>query len=96
MKNLYESFNSYFNIFDDPTYEGEFYNIEKLRKDSLAQQNWDKDAIYWNSFVLNNKEFHHERSIYGLMDLIGELGGVKEILVSIIGLIMLPISSFGF
>ena len=30
------------------------------------------------------------------MSLIGDLGGVREIFVSIIGLVMIPISSFGF
>jgi len=96
VRNEYESFNSYFNIFEYATYEDVFYNVGHIRKDSLNIQEQEKDALYWNSFILDNTAIRHEKKIYGIMNLIGDLGGVKEIFVSLIGIIMIPISSFGF
>jgi hypothetical protein len=38
----------------------------------------------------------HSRKVYNLLDLIGALGGVLEIIVSVLGFFFLPISSHMF
>jgi len=36
------------------------------------------------------------RSVYGLLDLIGDLGGVSDLIIKFLGIFMLPISNFSF
>ena len=38
----------------------------------------------------------HERSVYTFMDLVGDLGGVQEVFISMVGLFINPISEFLF
>ena len=38
----------------------------------------------------------HERFVYALMDLMGDLGGVMEVLIFIGGLMLVPYSEFSF
>ena len=38
----------------------------------------------------------HSRRVYGIFDLLGELGGVMEVMVIIFGLILYPISEHNF
>jgi hypothetical protein len=45
---------------------------------------------------LNPKENLHTREVYNIIDLIGNLGGVFEIIVKVLGLFFLPISSHSF
>ena len=37
-----------------------------------------------------------ERSIYGVLDLIGDIGGVLEVLVSVVGILMYPLTEYSF
>jgi hypothetical protein len=38
----------------------------------------------------------HERSVYGFLAMIGDLGGVTEIIMLLFGFFMFPISEFSF
>ena len=44
----------------------------------------------------DNTVIGHERFVYALMDLMGDLGGVMEVLIFIGGLILVPYSEFSF
>ena len=50
-KHTVETFDYLFDIFDTPTYEGEYYNLIKQTKNEQALNDWDPDAIYWNNFL---------------------------------------------
>ena len=39
---------------------------------------------------------YHEREVYNMVDLIGELGGVIELFVFVFGMLILPISKQSF
>jgi hypothetical protein len=39
---------------------------------------------------------NHQREVYNLLDLIGDLGGVLEVIIAFFGLFIYPISEFSF
>lgn len=41
-------------------------------------------------------EIFHERKVYNIMDLLGDIGGILEALTIFIGVFIFPISEFGF
>jgi hypothetical protein len=52
--------------------------------------------VYYQSFSLANEQVVFERRRYNLFDLIGDIAGVKELLVAIIGIIVCRWSQFTF
>ena len=46
--------------------------------------------------VLFSEKIIHERKVYGWLDLIGDLGGVTEIIGLIFGFFLLPVSYHSF
>jgi hypothetical protein len=48
------------------------------------------------STYLMEEAAYHEREIYNLLDVIGEMGGVIEIIVIVFGVIVYPISKQSF
>jgi len=81
IKNHFESYDNLFDIFDEATTTGVFYSIGNYIKDSTSPKAWDPHAVYWNNFLIEGKENVHEKRIYNLIMLIGDLGGVKEIFI---------------
>ena len=47
-------------------------------------------------FTLSEQVKIHERQVYGILDLIGDIGGVGEVVLGLIGLIILPYSELSF
>ena len=41
-------------------------------------------------FILDGLQSTHTRKVYGFFDLLGEIGGIKEIILLIIGLVLMP------
>ena len=62
----------------------------------MQQSTWDVDAVYWSSFIMSDLLIEHERKIYNIIDIIGDLGGTLEIFTSLIAIFIIPISYFGF
>ena len=46
--------------------------------------------------ALSIKRIEHSREIYNIMDLIGDLGGVMEIITTLCGIFIFPISEHSF
>ena len=45
---------------------------------------------------LDQQKYVHTRQIYSILDLLGDLGGVLEVLLFVAGLFILPLSEFSF
>ena len=63
--------------FDDPSYQGTYYDVS--RNEKIAFPNFVtnlKDKLYSHKFLIGSSQIEHERSIFSLFDLIGNLGGV--------------------
>ena len=48
------------------------------------------------SVFLKAEEVKHTRKIYGIIDLLGDLGGVTEIVMLVFGFFLFPISEHNF
>ena len=97
--NYFENFEGWFDIFDEPTSHGDFYTVgSRVFKDEMIRksQDWDPEAVYWNNLIPEGQVIVHEHHVYNLLQMIGDLGGVKEIIVSIIGFFIMPLSTFAF
>ena len=45
---------------------------------------------------MDNTYVKHSRQVYNFLDLLGDLGGVAEIIILVLGVAILPISSHSF
>jgi len=45
---------------------------------------------------MSGSDYVFEKKIYGILNFIGDLGGVKDIFISLIGIFIFPISAFSF
>ena len=50
------------------------------------------NTVFW----LQANSIIHERAVYGSLDLLGDLGGVTEVVMLIFGFILYPISEHSF
>lgn len=50
------------------------------------------NTIFW----LQSEAIIHERSVYGSLDLLGDLGGVTEVVMLVFGFLLFPISEHSF
>ena len=79
------TFDSWFKIgLQLPSYEGKFYSFKS------------KDDLDVLGEVYGNKIFYRLREVYGVLDIIGELGGVTGIFTSLIGFFVSPIAYHSF
>ena len=51
-----------------------------------------KDSVYQSIVFRDNQKVAHSRAIYSFLDLLGDLGGVTEIILLAFGGILFPIS----
>ena len=51
-----------------------------------------KDSLYQAIAFRDNQKISHSRAIYSFLDLLGDLGGVTEIILLVFGGILFPIS----
>ena len=54
------------------------------------------DIMYVSIYTLQDEAWFHDRKIYGWFDLLGDLGGVTEIVMLMFGLFLLPLSQHSF
>ena len=58
-------------------------------------KNYKKD-IYKQELYLIQEEVIHKRSIYDMVGLLGDMGGIQGILISLLGLLVSPIATHSF
>ena len=93
-RNEFETHDSRSILFPE-SQEGVFYNKEKhgsstFKFDELTQRFFSIDLS------LDPQRVMHEREVYNILDLFGDLGGVNELLNLIFSLVALPISQHSF
>ena len=52
----------------------------------------NKGQLLTINLYLNKDSILHTREVFNLLDLIGDLGGVVEVLIIVIGVLLYPIS----
>lgn len=73
------------------SYIGTFYQIGQILSRPMiseASPNELFNCVFW----LQPEQAVHERTIFGILDLLGDLGGVTEVIIIIFGFFLYPIS----
>ena len=52
--------------------------------------------FYKSSLKIYPHRIESERTVYGILDILGDLGGVGEAIITALGILLLPISEFNF
>ena len=68
-----------------------FFKIETLIERPYNPNKFPGEVLRVSTYIFEEATYH-EREVYNIIDLIGELGGVIEILILIFGVLIYPIS----
>ena len=82
-----------------PTWESVFFDVNKQIYKPVAAINGNKDyekLLYRSQYFKAAEKVSYQREAYGLLDLLGDLGGVTEIIMIIFGLALYPVSAHSF
>ena len=94
--NIVETYDTYLNPFLLPTHEYSFFNVGEVKK-NISPLN---QALPGTVMMINNWLFEiettHEREIYNILDLVGDLGGTLGFFTALVGVLVYPISKFGY
>lgn len=96
--NSYETYDSFI-PFPVPSLEGTFFNFESHREINFPRLKYPlqaRNSIFIYSFTLSEVKIEHTREIYNLLDVIGDLGGVIDIVILLIGFFVFPYSEHNF
>jgi hypothetical protein len=74
---------------------GHFFKISSLVYRPYHHMKFANELMRVSTYLFEDAIFY-EREVYNLVDLIGELGGVVEILVFVYGILIFPISKQSF
>jgi hypothetical protein len=99
-KNNLESYDSWLHsIFGTPTYDQVFYSPVSINVYSTggpqSPQDYPDELLNIN-LMFSEIETVVKREIYDVLGLIGDLGGVSDIFVLLLGLFIFPISEFSY
>ena len=79
------------------TLAGSFFDIGKILSSKLILNEGPfKGVHYMQKFSIYGKRVVHEREVYTLLDMLSEWGGIKDIIVSICGIVIFPWSEYCF
>ena len=79
------------------TYELDYYIMEKLNYiKSYPNIKTDPGTIFINEYAFKNTIGNFQRASYDILDLIGDLGGVLEMMIMFFGLIFFSVSYHSF
>ena len=77
--------------------EYEYYEVANHIRNKLFQSSYEEEGMIYNAKLgLDQLGTHHARNAYMLFDLIGDLGGVKELIILSFGWFLFPMSEHSF
>jgi len=71
--------------------EGDFFQVERAYSHHIIKEA-APNLVYILSVFLSEKGVHHKRVVYNFLDVIGDIGGVLEIMMITFGFFFYPIS----
>lgn len=75
------------------TYDGDYYSVGK----QLNRPNvYTNGKIYASNIYLHGEQFTLSREVYNCFGLLGDLGGVTEVIMIVFGFIFYPISEHSY
>ena len=73
------------------TFNGYFYNVKKV-DDRHEVRNADDALLFETKVYLSPSVVNNLRIVYGITNLLSDLGGVMNIMISMFGIIFRPVS----
>lgn len=87
-----DSINGWFNVDGTPTYSLTYYTTYKINQLAEHWMDNSKGTLTRTKVYLQSLKRSNSRQVYGFIDLLGDLGGVLEVIMVFTGAIFLPIS----
>ena len=56
----------------------------------------EKEVIFQSQLSLSEKVYTHKRTVYGFLDLLGDIGGIADLLILMFGIFIFPYSEHSF
>ena len=75
----------------ETTYSGDYYTVSKVIDRPFVLGKFPGEILKVSSF-LQDEAIFYKREIFNILDLIGDMGGVVEIIIISVGVILYPIS----
>ena len=85
---------------DEPTWTSVFYDVGKIgfkpTNIGMKARESKPRLIHRAQMWLHFEEITYSREVYGFLDLLGDLGGITEVLMLVFGFFLFPISRHAF
>ena len=91
-----DSINSWFDVAGYYTYSDSYYNSARFTDRHVQWSDDNTDLLVKINFFLSGLQKHYQRQVYGIIDLLGDLGGVLEVIMVVSGALLFPISEHHF
>ena len=85
----------YLVLIDKPSYEGTFYQFGEFINRPVHPSKNQGELLSVNLY-LKSESIMHVREVFNLFDLVGDLGGVIEVMIIVMGVLLYPISEHSF
>lgn len=98
-KNTIQTQDTQIPFFDPYEYENGFLSIFYKQSGQLGPRTdyFRGTQLYWNVFlILSDQQDIHSRSVYTIFDMLGDFGGLMEVLMLISSTLVAPWSEFLF
>ena len=79
-----------------PSYKSTFYDVGLVSTTEYPTLAGMPGVLYAMNFFIDAVKISHSREVYNILDLIGDLGGVLEVIIFVFGVFLFPISEFSF
>lgn len=87
-----DSINSWFYVAGEPSFSNEFFTSDKFVDRSRQWTDETNQTLVNIDVYRSALQKNHERQVYGFIDLLGDLGGILEVIMVITGGLLMPIS----
>ena len=79
-----------------PNHQSEFFQVSSVIDRPELRKMHDYNNYFCSVMMLEAESIRHIRYIYGLLDILGDLGGVTEVIMLLFGFFLFPISEHSF
>lgn len=79
-----------------PSYTGFFFQVSQTINRPELREKTDFKEYFSSVMMLEAEDIGHTRQIYSLFDILGDLGGVTEVIMLLFGFFLYPISEHSF
>lgn len=77
------------------SYDGTFFQVgDRVKR--YQHPDMEPGLLYNTMFYMQDEYMEHSREAYGTLDLLGDLGGVTEVIMIVFGFLIYPISEHSF